>query len=514
MQHIDKILEVISGKENKDIYILGKGSSIDSFNLLPIEGSIVINTNDTELIVAGDVCVFHYGWVLDVIEEHGAKAGIYISDKVIEKKYKSILTSYIPNNPENADFLMSRFHSEDFHIESSIIVTALKVANQISKALGVKKNVYLLGFDFTAKSGFTGRIPIHMNPNEFDYVEKLLEAQEHLLEMILAEPNRLSINIKHVGTRPYSSFTINAFNKLLNDHNNVSAIDDMAITSSDYKVKVIAEITTNHFGDRERLKSMIIAAKESGANYIKLQKRDVESFYSEEKLASEYKSPFGNTFRDYRHGIELDYDDFVFVEKLCRQINIKWFASILDLKSYVFIKQFNPEMIKLPSTISEHKFFLEEVAKDFEKDVVISTGLTDSTYETFILDKFSKAKNIYLLQCTSSYPTANEATQIGVVRHYYNLSKENPKIIPGYSSHDIGSICSMMAVAAGAKMIEKHVKFGDVSWSHFDEVAVDLVNGDYAKIVKDIRLAERIVGNEAKQIHSSEHHKYWLPNTD
>lgn len=514
MQYLNKILEVVSGKEDKDIYILGKGSSIDSFNLSPIKDSIVINTNDTELIVAGDICVFHHGWVLDVLEDNGAKAGIYISDKVIEERYNSVLTDYVPNNPENADFLMNRFHSEDLHIESSIIVTALKVANQISRALGVKKNVYLLGFDFTVKSGFTGRIPIHINPDELKYTEKLLEAQEHLLEMILAEPNRLSINIKHVGARPYSSFSINAFNKLLNDSIGLSPTTTIATVNSDYAVKVVAEITTNHFGDRDRLKSMIVAAKEAGADYIKLQKRDVESFYSEEKLASEYKSPFGNTFRDYRHGIELDYDDFIFVENLCKDINIKWFASILDLKSYIFMKQFNPEIIKLPSTISDHKSFLEEVAKDFEKDVVISTGFTDPTYEKFILDKFSKARSLYLLQCTSAYPTANEDTQIGVIRHYYNLSKEHTKIVPGYSSHDIGSICSMMAVAAGAKMIEKHVKFGDVSWSHFDEVAVDLVNGNFAKIVKDIRLAEKIVGNEVKEIHSSEHHKYWLPTTD
>ena len=356
-------------------------------------------------------------------------------------------------------------------------------------------------------------MPIHLNPNQLDYVEKLLESQEHLLEMILSEPNKLAVNIKHVGSRPYSSFSISAFHKLLNDSKEPLSNSITSSIKDDYKVKIVAEITTNHFGDRERLKSMIISAKEAGADFVKLQKRDVETFYSEEKLNSAYKSPFGNTFRDYRHGIELNYDDFLFVEKLCEKIDIKWFASILDLKSYNFIKQFNPEIIKLPSTISEHRDFLEEVAKDFEKDVVISTGLTDPTYEKFILDKFNKARRIYLLQCTSSYPTANEATQIGVIRHYYNLSKKHPKIIPGYSSHDIGSICSMMAVAAGARMIEKHVKFGDVSWSHFDEVAVDLVNGDYAKVVHDIRLAERIVGNETKEIHPSEHHKYWPADT-
>ena len=67
----------------------------------------------------------------------------------------------------------------------------------------------------------------------------------------------------------------------------------------------------------------------------------------------------------------------------------------------------------------------------------------------------------------------------------------------------------MMAVAAGAKMIEKHVKFGDVSWAHFDDVAVDLSDDSFSKFIHDVRLAE-IMGSEEKIIHSSEHHKYWI----
>ncbi|WP_311950146.1 N-acetylneuraminate synthase family protein [Halomonas piscis] len=508
----EQIIDVISGKEDKDIYILGKGASIDNFDLSSLDENIVINTNDTELLIPGDICVFHHGWVLDVLEEKGANAGFYISDKQVEGSPRKFLAEYVPNNPENADFLISRFHDKEIYIESSIIVTALKIANQLSRELGKRKNVYLLGFDFTVKSGFTDQMPIHMNPDEEDYVEKLLKGQEHLLEMILSDPDRLFIDIKHVGSRPYSSFSIEAFRKLLftSSKERLPQSSVFSVSDNDNKVKVVAEITTNHFGDRERLKSMIIAAAEAGADYVKLQKRDVESFYSSEKLEDEYRSPFGNTFRDYRHGIELDYDDFVFVDSFCKKIGIGWFASILDLESYHFIKQFDPEIIKLPSTISEHKEFLTVIANDFEKDVVISTGLTDPAYESFVLEAFSNVRNIYLLQCTSAYPTENEATQIGVVRHYYNLSKKYPRVIPGFSSHDIGSICSMMAVAAGAQMIEKHVKFGDVSWSHFDEVAVDLVNGDYTKLVKDIRMAEKIVGSETKEVHPSEHHKYWV----
>lgn len=253
--------------------------------------------------------------------------------------------------------------------------------------------------------------------------------------MLLAEKTRLNININHVGNKPYSVYSVDAFNQVFAARHRGVVLPthaQISTTSSQNGVKVIAEITTNHFGDMDRLKSMIVAAKQAGADYIKLQKRDVESFYSREKLESPYNSPFGTTFRDYRHGIELNEEQFSFVDSFCKEIGIGWFASILDMPSYEFIRQFEPDMIKLPSTISEHKDYLAAVASDFTKDVVISTGYTDEAYERFILDNFTKVRNIYLLQCTSAYPTPNEDTQLGVIRHYYNLAKKDPRIIPGF----------------------------------------------------------------------------------
>jgi sialic acid synthase SpsE len=505
------IKQTVAAKKGQDIVIIGKGPSVDSVDLSLLSDCIVINTNDSELIYPGDIAVFHHGWVLDIFDNAPPRCKLYVTDRLVPGDVAHLPAEFVAYTPESADFLLNRFFSETIYIEHAVIVSALRVANEIARQEGVQKNVYLLGFDFTTKHGFTNRMPGANRHEDAEFTERLVSSQEQLLQMILAEKSRLSINVHHVGSKPYSMYSAEAFGQVFAARRRgVSVLTASSNEPKSNGVKVVAEITTNHFGDMDRLKTMIVAAKQAGADYIKLQKRDVESFYSEEKLSAQYNSPFGTTFREYRHGIELNKAQFEFVDKFCKEVGIGWFASVLDMPSYQFIRQFNPELIKLPSTISEHKGYLAAVADDFTNDVVISTGYTDSAYEDFVFSTFKKARNIYLLQCTSAYPTPTEDTQIGVVRHYYNLSKKEPRIIPGFSSHDIGSLCSMMAVAAGARMIEKHVKFGDVAWSHFDEVAVDLVNGDFQRLVADIRKAERIVGEEKKAVRGSEHHKYWL----
>lgn len=508
----NKIRKAIGDNITKDIVIIGKGPSVDKVNLEILKDFLVINVNDSEAIFPGQISVFHQGWVLDRFDHFKPKCNLYVTDREMPDDTESIKAKFVPYSPENADFLLNRFFSDEFYIEQAIVISAIRMAQEVAKISNTRKRVYLLGFDFSTKDGYSKKFEDFTHGLEDEYIERIISFQEKILEKLLLEKTRLLIDIFHIGTKPFSFYSPEAFNNLFSESVfNIKDANAQSDSHQNYNVKIVAEITTNHFGDIQRLEAMIKSSKLAGADYIKLQKRNVDTFYTQEQLAEPYNSPFGTTFGDYRRGIELSYEDFNVVENLCNKIGIGWFVSVLDIESYNFIKKFNPQIIKLPSTISEHKAYLKTVADDFSGDIIISTGFTDMAYEDFILKTFKNARYIYMLQCTSAYPTPMEHAQIGVIRHYYNLSKSNPKIIPGFSSHDIGSLCSMMAVASGARMIEKHVKFGDVTWSHFDQVAVDLANGDFKKFVDDVRKSERIVGSEIKTIHNSEHHKYRLP---
>ncbi|MFA0512882.1 N-acetylneuraminate synthase family protein [Vibrio breoganii] len=500
----------LSGK--KRIAIVGKGPSLDGIDLNCLDEFFVININDSEKAYVGDVGLYHFEWVRDYLAESQGACTLYLTSKPLDKD-NYLYVPEVHEDPENYRPIQERFFDADFFIEDATIISALKLSNLIADHVREKLEVYLLGFDFTLSSGFSQRSGGSVDFGQEEYVENVLHSQKAYLELLMAHASDLSITVNHVGNHTFSNMNSAQFNQRFDGQNSpgrsISVVDVHSKDAKpDFRVKVVAEITTNHFGDLKLLKKMIKAAAESGADYIKLQKRDVETFYSQEELEKPYTSPFGNTFRDYRLGLELDEFGFQMVDKWCMEFGIKWFASVLDLPSYEFLKRFNPDLIKLPSTISEHTDFLKAVAEDFKGDVVLSTGMTDEAYESFVLSEFKACRKLYLLQCVSSYPTMNDDANVAVVRHYHDLSKKFPKIIPGYSSHDVGSLCCQLSVAAGGLMVEKHVKYGNTPWAHFDNVAIDMLTDNFSKFVDDIRLAEICVGNENKQVLKSEHHKY------
>ena len=102
------------------------------------------------------------------------------------------------------------------------------------------------------------------------------------------------------------------------------------------------------------------------------------------------------------------------------------------------------------------------------------------------------------MHCVSSYPTAPSDANIDVISFIKELSLKYKNIVPGYSSHDLTRTGSAMAIACGAKMIEKHIKINTKKWAHFDETALD-VNYEFPLWVQYIRCSENLLGNRVKK---------------
>ena len=76
------------------------------------------------------------------------------------------------------------------------------------------------------------------------------------------------------------------------------------------KVFITAEIGINHNGDMETAKKLIDAAAVAGCDAVKFQKRTVELVYTKEYLDSPRKSPWGETQRAQKEGLEFGREEY------------------------------------------------------------------------------------------------------------------------------------------------------------------------------------------------------------
>jgi len=509
-ENIIRLIADIASKPDSDrVYIIGKGPSLDAVQLDALPPGVVININDSERIRVGDVGIFSANWVRHSLQEDGFRCGFYLAGKPLSGSISHEVLPPIPLELDNDDLTMLRLQQPEFFDEPFVLVNALKLASAIARRRCKALDVYLLGFDFSILGGSLSR-KISADYAGGTAAERgvIVSAQDHEFRQLLrffgsGELLRLS----HVGTKDFSAMPPAVFNRTVCGLGAAVGLGPVDLAAPD-RVLVVAELTNNHLGQPERLVEMIERAKESGADLIKVQKRDVDSFYTSEQLASYYWSPFGETLGDYRRGVELSDQMLDLLDATCRRCGIEWFCSALDMPSFRALQRFSPRLLKVPSTISNHRLFHRELAAEYHGALVVSTGATDADYTNYVLETFAANETIYLLHCVSAYPAPREACNVAVVRAYDAIRTLQPRVLPGYSSHDLGSLGSMLAVAGGARMIEKHVKLHDVEWVHFDKVAIDLATGDFAQFVSDVRAAELMVGSGEKRVLECEHHKY------
>jgi sialic acid synthase SpsE len=507
---LHQIENIASRSKTNDIFVLGKGPSLDEMNGFTLPDSVIINLNDSERIHPGQICIFSANWVRHSLAESGFRCEFYLSGKPLTSDVNHEVLPPLPLELDQEELSVFRLERPEFYDESLVLLNALKVALLIAQLKNCPQNVYLLGLDFsTQKGSLSRRISQDFSNSALGDREAIVHAQEYEYRQFAGYfQSKEQLRLIHVGHREFSTLSPAAFLRQIRS----TSVGPQRLSSSRFKspnhVLVVAELTNNHLGDPRRLVEMVELAKASGADLIKVQKRDVDTFYTKEQLESYYWSPFGTTLGDYRRGVELTDDLLDLLDETCRRCEIEWFCSVLDYPSYSALERFKPQLLKIPSTISNHRDFHSKLAQSYYGDIVVSTGFTSADYLDYVLETFESNEHIYLLHCVSAYPTPLDACNIAVVRSYSELAKRNPKIIPGYSSHDLGSLGCMLAVASGARMVEKHVKLGDVDWVHFDKVAIDLSGGEFDEFVNSIRSCESIMGQAEKKVLECEHHKY------
>ena len=216
----------------------------------------------------------------------------------------------------------------------------------------------------------------------------------------------------------------------------------------------IAEIGINHNGDLDITKRLIDLAKEAGCSAVKFQKRDIETVYTEEYLKSLRQSPWGTTQRDQKFGLEFLEEDYNEIDTYCKDVGILWSASAWDIKSQLFLRKYDFPFNKVASAMLTHVKLLKEIASE-GKHTFISTGMSNCEDIDVAVNIFKENECPFtLMHCVSTYPCKDEDCNINMIKTFQQMY---PDVPIGYSGHEIGIMPSLLAVAFGAKSIERHI---------------------------------------------------------
>lgn len=261
---------------------------------------------------------------------------------------------------------------------------------------------------------------------------------------------------------------------------------------------IAAEIGINHNGDMNLAKKLIDTAVIAGCDAVKFQKRTVEKVYTKEYLDGPRESPWGNTQRAQKEGLEFGLEEYREIDRYCKEKGIEWFASAWDVDSQKFLRQFNLKYNKVASAMLPDDELLEEIAGE-KRYTFIATGMSTMEEIEHAVGIFRKhGCEFELMHCNSSYPMPPEDANlklIGVLADLY-------KCKVGYSGHEEGTLVSTCAVAAGATSIERHITLDKTMYGSDQKASIEPY--ELCRLVRDIRETEKIMGTGKKILTTAE----------
>lgn len=261
-------------------------------------------------------------------------------------------------------------------------------------------------------------------------------------------------------------------------------------------VFVTAEIGINHNGDINLAKKLVDAAVEAGCDAVKFQKRTIELVYTPEELARPRENPFGPTNGDLKRGLEFGEKEYSEIDRYCKEKGILWFASAWDSKSVDFLEKFNVPCHKVASAMLTD----DELLKKFRatgKPIILSTGMSTEEQIRHAVEMLGQ-DDLILLHCTSTYPCPDEELNLKVILWL----KNNFNCPVGYSGHEVSVYSSLVAVALGGCLVERHITLDRAMFG--SDQAASLEPQGLNRLVRDIKRFPVWLGDGQKRVFESE----------
>lgn len=256
---------------------------------------------------------------------------------------------------------------------------------------------------------------------------------------------------------------------------------------------IIAEMSANHAGSLELAKEIIHAAKESGADCIKLQT------YTPDTLTIDCDNKYfhisdgtwngENLYRLYEKAY-TPWEWHPLLKEEAQKVGIDFLSTPFDNSSVDFLDELGIEFYKIASFELVDIPLVTYIASK-KKPIIMSTGMAELAEIDEAVRAIRSQGNLQLalLRCASAYPAITDEMNL---RTMSNMA-ETFRVPVGLSDHSMGSVGAVTAVALGAKIIEKHFCL-DRSIENPD-ASFSMNPAEFKQMAADIRQAEKAIGH-------------------
>jgi N-acetylneuraminate synthase len=265
------------------------------------------------------------------------------------------------------------------------------------------------------------------------------------------------------------------------------------------KTLIIGEIGINHNGSIKTALKLIKECKKAGVDVVKFQKRNPDICVPEDQKNILKDTPWGQmTYLKYKKTIEFEKKQYDIIDRFCKKIGIQWTASVWDIPSFHFINSYSVPFIKIPSALITNSKLIEEIKMFSVHPIIISGGMS-TIAELDQAVRWLGNKLYGILHCNSSYPCDYSEIDIRVIDM---LKQKYSDIIIGYSGHEVDLLPTIVAVSAGAKIIERHVTIDRTMWGTDQQASLEII--ELSNLVSTIRNIEIILGKSELTVYPSE----------
>ncbi len=285
-----------------------------------------------------------------------------------------------------------------------------------------------------------------------------------------------------------------------------------------YPTFIIAEMSANHNMDFDRAVAIMQAAKDAGADAVKIQT------YTADTITIDCDKPWfqitqgtlwdGMTLHKLYETAYTPWEWQPKLKKIAEEMGLAFFSSPFDHTAVDFLEEMDVPCYKIASFELNDIPMIRKIAK-LGKPIIMATGIAYEKDIRLALDTCLEEENdqVILLKCTSAYPAPYDAVNLKMIP----AMAKTYDCITGLSDHTMGSVVSSGAIALGAHVIEKHMTLRRADGGA--DSAFSMEPEEFKEMCQNIRIMEQAVGKETyelseKQAREREHSRSLFAVTD